>query len=120
MNEVADIGISDVEEFEVDITGVHFKAIKTKKGYLAIIAFFFKHNKSLFSIFYNVFHSNPYVANFSKKNLEKFFPINTKLVGVETLNEYTSLLNQRYTFVRANVTVVRKNKFFNLRRVVHE
>lgn len=119
LSDSADVGISDVEEFEVSITGVHFQPIMTKIGVPAIIAFFFRHNESLFSVFYNVFHKKPYVANFSKKNLEKFFPINTKLT-VETLNEYTSLLNQRYTFVRANVTVVRKNKFFNLRRVVHE
>lgn len=120
LNEIADVGISDTEILEVDITGVHFKPVITKSGIPMIVSFFFRRNEQLFTILFNVFHTKPNVARWSRQNLNKYFPINAQLAGYESLNEYTSLLNQRYSLARANVTVVRKNKYFNLKRVIHE
>lgn len=117
LNEVADVGISDTEKFEVVITGVHFKPYITAKGIPMILAYFIRNNEVIFTIFYNVFHAKPYVAKLSRKNLERDFPVNARLAGIETLNDYTSLLNQRYALARGNATVVRKKKYFNLLRI---
>ena len=117
LNETNDIGINENQEFEVSITGIHFEAITTRKGDPAIIAFFFNKKKSLFSIFYNVGHSNSYVAKMSKDKLKKCFPVDTK--DCETLEQYVSLLNRNYAFRCASAIVYRKNKYFNLKSITY-
>lgn len=115
LSDTNDIGINDNQEFKVSITGIHFEAITTKKGDPAIIAFFFNKKKTLFNIFYNIGHSNSYVAKMSKDKLGKCFPVDTK--DCETLEQYVSLLNRNYAFRLASAVVYRKNKYFNLKEI---